>query len=211
MNRNKFKNGILYTFIDLLINCLKYLNLVEYIKKLSKCSCFLYDNSKESKRVNSRIATDIFIFLKFLLVIAIWKKEADNLFWEIIVWYLLFTNLYTYFYYHVWSNNIQKGKHFDVDRIKRRFLNLMCAITFHFIGFAYLFNVPYKSDFTWSNGIANGEHALLYSISNSFTRSYDVIAPHNSFGNNVAMIEVISAFVFLTIIVSTSVPQIKNK
>jgi hypothetical protein len=208
-------DGILYIIFDLIMFLLKYINIVEWLKVfLEKCSSARYP-----KYVWSRLGTDLFIFAKFTFVLWLWGTKNNSWYYTFAVWYLLVSNVYTYFYYHAWSKKVLSGSNFSVDRIKRRFFSLMLAISFHFIGFAYLFHISYWENFDWNRevltnvevGTSSWNQALWYSVSNSFTRSYDAVRACTNLGDTISMIQVLFAFMFLTIIISTSVPQIKSK
>ena len=204
------RNGFLYTLVNKLINILFYLNLVELFKlislKLSPSDC-----EAVTKATFTRTSVDIFIIFKWTYVITLCSFNIHNSVNIVIVWYLLITNLYTYFYYHTWSSKILMDKHFDVNRIKRRFTNLILAISFSILGFAYLYLKPYSSDFKWTEIVPSFKHAIMFSLSNSLTASYDKVKPLTELGYSISMIQLIMMFTFLTIIISGSIPQINSE
>ncbi|MDP1728490.1 MAG: hypothetical protein Q8M15_17025 [Bacteroidota bacterium] len=83
---------------------------------------------------------------------------------------------------------------------------LLLAIAYSNFTFAYLYRVSYTNDFTWPDS-ASSLNAIWYSISNSLAANYDEVKPLTSFGNSIAMIQLIITFIFVTIILSKSVPQ----
>ncbi|MHA1280317.1 MAG: hypothetical protein ACTSQ8_24350 [Candidatus Helarchaeota archaeon] len=200
-------NGFIYPFVNSLLNLLKAINLVEGFKYAGKLLA-AKTGSRETQIKYSRIAVDIFIIFKWLFVIFILLASINNIWTVVIVWYLLFTNLYTYFFYHVWSTEILLDDKFDIDRIKRRFTTLIQAILFSLLGFAYLYYVPYSSEFTWSSEQPAFIYSLWFSISNSLTASYKQVKPITDVGNTIAMIQLSMMFVFFTIIMGCTVPQI---
>ena len=206
MNNQNFKNGCIYYFSERIFTLLNHLNLVEGFKYISQI--VTKGNSPKKKILFSRLAVDVFIILKWLLVIILWIFNVEDLWVIFIVWYLLIANLYTYFYYHTWSSNILTDANIDVNRIKRRYLNLTMAIAYTFFGFAYLYCIPYSSEFSWIDGSPNFFHAVWYSISNSLTANYDQVVPSTSMGNSISIIQLIIMFLFLTIIVGNSIPHI---
>lgn len=202
-------NGHLYPFADKFLNLLKYLNLVEGFKYVGG-KLTSKNSPVETKIKHSRISVDLFIVLKWLFVVYLWAFGIKNFWVVLIIWYLLITNLYTYFYYHTWASEVLNDIHFDTDRIKRRFFNLLLSISYSIFGFAYLYSNPYSSEFSWGNGSPTFIHSLWFSISNSLTAGYDQVKPVTDFGYTVSMIQLLMMFVFLTIIIGGSVPQINS-
>src|SRR3990167_7363264 len=93
------KNGFLYQIIKTTLDSLKYLNLVELFKTVGK------KINPQKATEYSRISVDTFIVLKWLFIFFIWVFGATNFWLTILVWYLIFTNIYTYFYYHIWADD----------------------------------------------------------------------------------------------------------
>lgn len=199
------RNGFIYVFIKFLIDKLCLLNLVEYFKKVGK-----WLNPKKANRemeaTYTRVATDIFIVLKWLFIAILWVCGTTSPWISGIVWYLIITNLYTYFFHHIWTDEALDTSHFTNDRIRRRFLNLLIALTYSDIAFAYLFRFPYVHEFNWG-AATTSLHAIWYSISNSFAANYSVVNPATDLGNTVAMVQLLITFIFVAIIISRSIPQ----
>ena len=204
------KTGFLYKFLNGLLNSTQYLNLVELFKyvgqKVTPKNCPI-----ETKIEYSRVSVDIFIVAKWLFLLILWGFKVTNLVLVAIIWYLLITNLYTYFYYHTWAIEILNDKYFDIDRIKRRFMNLLLAILYSVFGFAYLYNFPYSSEFYWVDGTPKFLHSLWFSFSNSLTASYDQVKPITDIGYSISMIQLIMMFIFIAIIINSSIPQINSE
>jgi hypothetical protein len=200
------KNGFLFPVFDKLFEKLCYLNLVELFKYVANIFN-KQKNDKDAVHTYRRFGTDVFILFKWVLVIVLWKFKFSNSFLTVTVWYLIVTNLYTYFIYHVWHKDALKTDEYLIDRAKRRFLNLMLAIAFSIFCFGYLINVPYVNDFNWSEKSATFLHALWFSFSNSLAANYSVVAPLTDDGNIVCNLELLITFIFVTIILSRSVPQ----
>jgi len=198
------KKGILYSIFDWLIDNLCYLNLVELFK-------FIGVNISPNNRISAlRISVDLFILLKWVFVALIWQFNVKNEYINIIVWYLIFTNIYTYFYYHSWDKNLNKAE-FDFDRIKRRFLNLGLSIAFNVFSFAYLFAQPFFSNFKWVNDYSTLKDSVLFSSANSLTTSYKFVSATTEIGHTLIILETITSFIFLTIILSNSIPQMNTE
>lgn len=200
-------SGYFYPLINKSLKSLRVINLVEGFKYVGILIA-TKSGSRETQIEYSRIAVDLFIILKWLFLLVILLTSINKTWVVVVIWYLLITNLYTYFFYHAWSTEILLDDKFDVDRIKRRFINLIQAISFSLIGFAYLYYVPYSAELDWGSRCPNFIYSLWFSISNSLTASYEQVKPITDVGNTVAMIQLVMMFVFLTIIIGGTVPQI---
>ncbi len=201
------KEGIIYPIAHFIAEKLDRLNLVELFKfaarKLNRDR-----NNQDRERMFMRIAVDIFIFAKFLFLGAIWLFNVSNLWITIVVWYLLVTNVYTYFYRHIWCDDAFDPRYFTKERQRRRFINLFLAFTYSNLSFAFLYFLPYAKHMNWGEGMGiSGLHALWFSMSNSVAANYAVVSPLDGIGNTVAMIQLVITFFFVTIIISRSIPQ----
>ncbi len=200
------KNGILYAVFKILIDNLKYLSLVEWFKKLV---IWIFADKNEILSIVkcSRIAVDLFIIAKWILIILILQYSISNQFLTILVWYLIYSNLYTYFYYHIWVKESLNPDNYSIDRVRRRFLTLMLSIGFSNLCFAYLVRMPYVSDFTWSNDSPTNLKSIWFSFANSLTAEYEYVLPNTQNGLDITITQLIISFVFLTIILGKSIPQ----
>jgi len=198
------KKGLIYSIIDWIIEKIKYLNIVELFKFIS-----IKINSKEPI-ASSRFGVDLFIIFKWSLISLFWFCNMKNEFVNVIVWYLIFTNVFTYFYYHTWTDDLAKPQ-FDHNRIKRRFLNLILSIGFNVFSFAYLFAQPFSKNFQWKNGLSTFQDSVFFSLANSFTTNYNSVKSITEIGHKITLMETVISFVFLTIIISNSIPQIKGE
>lgn len=197
------QNGLLYTIIDWILEKLKFINLVELFKFIAQK---LY---KKNKLLAIRAGVDLFIIVKWTLVLVLWLNRVESDIVNSIIFYLLISNIYTYFYYHTWTKDLKK-RHFGLKRIKRRFLNLMLAFTFNIFSFAYLFVLPFSNNFEWSRTDYLSLDSLLFSIANSLTVDYVYVVASTNTGHILVLLETLTTFIFLTIILSSSIPQIKN-
>lgn len=204
------EKGLLYITIDYIIEKLRFLNIVELFKYTTKK---LYFKGKEDNNSNniiaSRLGTDIYIITKWITIILFWIFNINNIFINVLVLYLIITNLYTYFYYHTWSKKLESDT-FNLDRTKRRFLNLILAFGYNVLCFAYLICVPFSSNFNLSLSTHKVQDSILFSIANTLSTSYDGIQAITLVGDKLMILETLTTFVFLTIIFSNSIPQIKN-
>lgn len=199
------KNGILYPIINFLIKYSKYINIVE-LYKLTLLKIF---KSSDKLTVN-RIAVDTFIIFKWGLLLVLMKFHINNLFVEILIWYLLYSNLYTYFYYHIWNNDTANDQYNTPERIRRRFINLITSIGFSNLCFAFLYRFPYLNEFTWSEKIPLSTKAIWFSFANSLTASYEYVKPISKTGVDITISQLIISFIFLTMILGNSIPKTNN-
>lgn len=200
------KYGFIYELFRVLIEGFRYLNLVELFKLVGqKLNPAL--NDKNSKTTNTRLAVDIFIIIKWVLILIISITSTSNLFLSVLVWYLIVTNVYTYFYYHVWDSSAINQSEIDEHSLRRRFINLLLAISFSNFSFGYLYCNYYSKEFSWGEKGISFSHSIWYSITNSISGNYSVVSPISDLGYSISMIQLVISFVFITIVVSRSIPQ----
>jgi hypothetical protein len=200
------KNGLLYLIFKFILDNLRYLTIVEWFKCLGKI-LNPKPNDEEYKTAFSRTSVDIFIILKWCFVLVITKYSCSNNFLTIFVWYLLISNIYTYFYYHIWKDEALNTEDFEKDRIRRRFINLLLAVAYSDFCFAYLYKLPYSLNFEWTDKSSTFTKSIWYSISNSLAANYEAVKPVTDFANNISMVQLIITFIFITIILGKSIPQ----
>lgn len=200
------KYGIIYEIFKAIIEGIRYLSLVELFKLIAKKL-----NPKPldelSTTIYSRAAVDIFITLKWLLLLIFFFASLNNIWSCLIIWYLIITNIHTYFYYHVWDKAAINLLEADEHCLRRRFINLLLAIAFSNISFAYLYHSYYAGGFNWGDSGITRSHAIWYSVSNSVAANYNSISPITDLTNSVSMVQLLITFLFVTIIVSRSIPQ----
>lgn len=199
------KNGLLYPIINFTINILRYFNLVEIYKNI-----LVNIFKKFDKLTINRIAIDSFIVVKWIFIISILYFEKTNCFNNILVWYLIYSNLYTYFYYHIWNNDTANDHHNNPERIRRRFINLITSIGFSNICFAYLYRFPYLRDFEWSDKIPLTTKSMWFSFANSLTANYEFVKPITKDGVDLTITQLVISFIFLTMILGNSIPKTNN-
>ncbi len=204
------KNGLIYTLAKYAIDYFKYLTLVELFKYIAHLAN-PRKNDINWKLAFSRTSVDIFIILKWVLILILAKFNIGNDCWTAVTWYLLLTNVYTYFYYHIWHDEALNTENFNMDRIRRRFVTLILAVSYSNLCFAYLYKVPYKYNFNWSADLTTMSKSVWYSVSNSLAANYDSVKPITEFGYNVSMTQLVITWVFVTIILSKSIPNTNSK
>jgi hypothetical protein len=200
------KNGPIFFILNIILENLKYISLVEFFKFLS-VKLFAKNGNRDKKNTAKRYAVDIFIILKWSLVIYLLQNEIYNNYFTIFIWYLIYSNLYTYFYYHVWHKDSMSTDTFLIDRVRRRFVTLILSIGFSNVCFAYLIKLPYATDFNWSNNSVTNAKSLWFSFANSLTANYEYVKPQTEMGVDITIIQLIISFIFLTLILGKSIPQ----
>lgn len=208
-------NGFIYPLFDTLIRILCYINIIELLKSITtKISNHILknmtDDNKRNRiiRKNKNLTIDGFIVGKFLLIYILWKNDISNIFTLISIWYLLIMNIFTYFYHHVWIQSAMLNMHLTMHRVRRRFINLFISLFYMIVTYGYFYSIPYKLSFEAIGKISYQDY-FFYSISNSFASSYDKIKPITNFGESLKLSQLIMVFIFITIILSRSVPEIK--
>jgi hypothetical protein len=202
--------GFLYGAISTFIDCLKYLNLVEFFKFIAR-KIIKTRNKKDPIAFSNRVGADIFIICKWALLFVLWHWHFSSSIVAGIVWYLIITNVFTYFYYHIWTKEAISADAMPIDQVRRRFLNLVLAAAFSTLSFAFLFSVPYQTNFDWKGGSIDKIHSILFSFSNSLAANYEDVKPITDFGNIIANVQLLISFVFFTVILSRSLPQTTSK
>ncbi|MBL7902989.1 MAG: hypothetical protein JNK73_13410 [Bacteroidia bacterium] len=188
------------------LNSLNYLNLVELFKTIA-IKLNNRPNDEERSKTFARIGIDIFICLKWFIIIMLWSKAITNFFWTILIWYLIIANVYSYFYNHIWTDEALNTENFTKDRIRSRFLNLMLAVAYSTFCFGYFYQVVYPFDFYWAEHSPSFYLAIQYSFSNSLAANFEQIKPVSDIANQISNLQLAITFIFVTIILSKSIPQ----
>jgi hypothetical protein len=199
-------NGIIYPITNWCIKILYYINLVEWVKKIFVKILKVWFNEISI----SRVAVDIFIIGKWIFLLILMKYHYESDFLTIIVWYLMWSNIYTYFYYHIWKDDSFNSTFNSPIRIRRRFITLLSSIGFSNLTFAYLYRLPYYSSFQWKQDIPKNIQSIWYSCANSLTANYEYVKPLDKTGTDLTIIQLAISFVFLTMILGNSIPSSNN-
>lgn len=200
------RNGFLYIAIKFLLDNFRHLTLVEWFKKIGYIIFCSNPTDLSEQAIYRSNIVDFFNVIKWGIIICLLLFNLTNGFLTILVWYLLITNIYSYFYHHIWSDNAYEAVNINADRSRRRFMLLMLSIAYSNFCFAYLYVLPYNSMFTWTNG-SSIIKAIWFSFSNSLAANYSIVSPLTDLGNSISMIQLILTFIFVTIIISRSIPQ----
>ncbi|HDO1310417.1 hypothetical protein ACE1B4_13180 [Aeromonas veronii] len=205
------KNGFIYPLIDKIVFFLKYTNLVELFKFIAKFYCeikFKHSSDEEKTEqiiTHCNIAIDVFQIFKWAILLFFWGCNFTEKSCEIIIWYFISSNLFTYFYYHVWGSNY--AQHQTRESMNRRFVNTMLAISYYIASYAYLYQYHYFSQLKWADNKIDLINAIYLSIANSFTLAYEGFAPLTQDVRVVLISQTINTFLFFTIIIGNSIPN----
>lgn len=208
-------NGFIYPFFDALVRVMYYCNLVEFFKFLAKlCTGVLHKHiggelSSQDIIRSCNIAIDIYQVFKFGLLFLFWVCEASGVFPKLVIYYLLFSNLFTYFYYHVWGSKY--GQRVDRDTLNRKFLNFLLAISYYLLCYAYLYEIHYSQMIAWPDDLIDSTNAIFLSVANAFTLTYGGFSPLTQEIRMVFMSELINTFLFFTVIITNSIPNHAGK
>ncbi len=203
-------DGIIYSIVNRTIIAANYLCLVELFKFLS--TYFSSKLSIDSIRRRRNIAIDIFIIAKWSVVIIFWASNYVSTISIIIVWYLLLTNIQSYFYNHVWLNVSISDERKQIARERRRFIAVILAFCFSIVCYGYFYHRCYYGCFKWPRDITQFTAAITFSIGNALTAFSGELYPNSDFGYFLVNSQLVITFLFIAIILTQSIPQlIKNK
>ena len=212
MSENKLKNEILVTCFDKLIFLFYWLNVVEYVKifmVLAFQNIKDKELSEDEKRAASGVGIDLYQILKFSIVITLLSFDIRSVWSEYLAYYLIFSNAFTYFYYHAWGSQYVQLN--DRPSQRRRLLNFLLAIIFYILCYAYLYKYHFCQSIAWPEGIIDTTNAIYLSVANAFTMTYGDFSPKDQIVRVLFMTELANTFLFFTVIVSNSIPSIKRE
>lgn len=206
-------NGFLLPIFNIFVKIVFAFNLVEYFKKSVRAAYrFTHNNKKLSYTEvleSSNIAIDIYQVFKFGVLFTVWFLESESALAKYVIYYLLFSNVFTYFYYQVWGNGYASRS--DRETLNRKFLNTIIAVAYYLLCYAYLYQYHFYSMIEWLNAPSVLESIYL-SISTAFTLTYSGFSPK---GKDIAIYmvflsEILTTFFFLTVIISNAIPSHEN-
>ncbi len=208
-------NGFIYPLFDALVRFLCYCNLVEFFKFLGRLSVG-YRAEKAGSVLqqgdlisSSNIAIDIYQIFKWFVLWSFWFFEVSNSFSKIFIYYLIFSNLFTYFYYHVWGSRY--SQRVDRETLNRKFLNSLLAIAYYLFCYAYLYEIHYRDLIVWPEGVVDFTNSMYLSIANAFTLTYGDFSPKDKDIRFVFVSELVNTFLFFTVIINNSIPNHAGK
>lgn len=205
-------DGFIIHLATRMMVALQALSAVERLKQLGEV--FLrFQNatpSDEELRRNANRWIDGFIVFKWALVGGLFWFAQSGWFAAVAVSYLLFFNVFSYFYYHGWGSDHEPPKlswEAAQQRDRRRLISFLQAFFFSFLGFAYLYAVQLPDRLEWPTS-PNGLDAIFLSLSNSFTLTYNGFQPCDQLARGVLLLQVLNVFVFLTVLIGNAVPSV---
>lgn len=192
-------DGFIIEATSWMVENLKKLSIVEYIKRMF-ISLFKAQ-SRADKKKYANYAIDTFILSKWTLLIFLILTKTANTFTLIITSYLVFYNIYTYFYYHVWDKNAIIGTPRSVKNVRRRFITLTLSFGYVIATFAYYYSVTHSSCFSVSSSNFSIRITGLYhSFASAFVGGSSYMTPINNTGLVIQSLQVLITFIYLGVI-----------
>lgn len=207
----KVENGFIYPLVDRLVALLRFCNLVELFKFIAKLHVALAHRKKDEPAPVENIisacnvAIDVYQVFKFSSLFILWACKIDVLAAELFVYYMLFSNVFTYFYYHTWGSGFSVRT--DRDALNRRFISLIFAIAFYLLCYGYLYQVHYSNMISWPNSVVDFWNSIYLSVGTAFTLSSEGFAAKVQSVKLVFMIQHLIAFLFFAVILANSIPN----
>lgn len=190
------ENSILLRIVDTGVLFLKSISPVEILK--SALISLFSNGTKEQNQTIGSLAIDIFIFLKFSLLLWLMFTSRISLFSFVFVLILMFFNVFTYIYYHLWSERECRGE----EHRRRRLVSVSSSFLFNALGFSYIYMVLVRwglMNFMDRHGRVS---CLLYSAYLSFFATTDYLVSISLWGDIVVLLQFLTTFVFVSIILS---------
>ena len=206
------RNQFILSGFDWVVRRSQDINLVEHVKSLAVWgySKWLdHEPTVEQKRAVAGLAIDVFVVAKFALIAWLIAVEVSDTWSKYLVYYLIWSNVFTYFYYHVWGSRFQQQH--DLVTQRRRFLNFLLAIAFYILCYAYLYEMHFAQVIQWPDGLVDTTNAIYLSVANAFTLTYGGFMPLAQETRVLFMTELINTFFFFSIILANSVPPLNQE
>lgn len=192
-----------------------HISLNEWIKHFAIARAVKKRKNGDDCALYRSRAIDFYEILKWgiLIVFICWPGSGEWSVVSVVVGYLLWSNLFGHFYYHVWDDRIveydrtQVSKdRFDVRR-NRRLNSFIGAFAYMVIGYAYIYHGPLAFELIWTEGDISWKNAIFVSIANSFTLTYGDYGPCSGLARAVFASQVLYTFVFVGVIITRSIPS----
>lgn len=202
-DQNNLRYGFIYPVVKKMIDALHCLNAVVLFKAVAKRLA----KNQEDERPFASIAIDVFVVFKWGLLAYLWTYGIDHPLATVTVFYLIGSNIFTYFYYHIWRDPYDTGD----ENLRRRFINLMIALAYNAVCYAYLYNIPFHQDYILTASVGPTMASAMLSVAQSLLVDFPPFAATTPTGHVVAMSQTFTVFLFITIILSASVPHFNSK
>ncbi|MBY0554878.1 hypothetical protein K2P97_10145 [bacterium] len=206
--KQRASNGPIYILVDISIRAVHRISPVEWKKKgILK---FSKKSDPEDIRKTANLAIDAFIILKWLFLFTIWMAGVTHWLAVSVSVFLLVMNLHTYFWYHLWTID-KSGSIPGLEfRERRRFVNLIFAISYSMGLYAYLYHRVLQSEFTWPTTISPWVSATVFSVGNALTGFSGDLKPITATATLITSSQLVMTFVFVAMLLSNSVPRPKT-
>lgn len=191
--------GFIYPLVRAMVEALTRLNLVELFKAIGKKLA----KKKSAEVPNIRISIDVFIVLKWAVVLGMWLTGLNHPLATIAIAYLLVANIFTYFYCHVWHPPFNN----DDENLRSRFVTMAIALCYSIVCFGYLYAVPFSTHFNVSEEIGHSLGGLCFSIANSMLTDFSPVTAASNTAQALVLLQKVTTFIFISIILATSLPQ----
>lgn len=201
-------NGPSYPIASYGIAKLYQLNAVEWAKKAA--IALTGAESTEEKRRAANCAIDAFIAVKFAIIAAAWYFNLAGTIPVGIAAYLLVFNLFTYFWYHLWLPRVPAYATDNPYRERRRFMNLLSAMAFSIVTYAFLYHRVMSNHFDWPRDVAPATAALTFSIGNALTGAVGDLHAKTATAYLVMSSQLLMTFIFVAILLNASIPTQKR-
>jgi len=199
-------NGFIYKYFDKLIEALLYTNIVMFFKHIAiKIAKSKGKNTPKEFIPYASFAIDVYQIFKWGILVLFWSLGTTNGFSKYVIYYLIYSNLFIYFYYHVWGS--KHNQRTDRATLNRKLLNYLLAISFYLACYAYLYQFHFSEMIKWPDNLIDATNSIYLSVANAFTLTYGGFAPLTQEARAIFMTELMNTFLFFTIIVSNSVPN----
>lgn len=200
------KNGFIFEAFDFLIRKILFrLNLVEIFKLVAIRA--VKGGNQADTYAAANVAIDIYQIFKWLVLVLFWCMSSKSTVELYIISYFLATNTFTYFFYEVWGSNHKRQD--NQESRNRRFLNTCLSISYHFLCYAYLYQIHFYTQITWPDNIIDTFNAVYLSVTTGLTLTYSGFSPNTQFIRMVFLSELINTFIFITIIITNTIPSQK--
>lgn len=194
--------GIIYPIFDTSVKLLQCLTLVEIVKNI-----FLRNKRfTQKQRYLLNHVIDCYIVFKWMLIILFWIFNFSGILVNIIVFYLLLTNLSTYFFYHVWDERNYDDSKRNSTTIRKRMVSLILSYLYSVLLFAYIYGVLFSSYFH-SSVKSDFLQYILFSFTNSIFNSNNLLTSRDIVGYFLMGLQQFITLIYMTIIFARSVGE----
>lgn len=205
----RYINGPAFVVVDHVVCLLQRLSLVEWLKWLG--IKFSRASQAEEKRKLANFVIDVFIFMKWAVLLSAWYFDFSSPVFVAVIAYLLLMNIHTYFWYHLWVVENPKMTVDSHQRDRRRFVNLVLAMAFSICAYAYFYHRILPEQFEWPTFTSRWAAALKYSLGNALTSSTGDLIPKSTGTYLLTASQLAMTFVFAAMLLNNSLPKVHRE